>query len=259
MTRQPFWPSLVLPQLHVLNPVAVSSILSVGEDEVLRAVVVDAAADELHQLSVALDDDADVFLLELSVVDQQVLETGQQAFLHLAAPLQASFGLQELLQVQRLAEVHSTARADEKAALRLLGGVSDPKLAAYDPQLQLALRRRIRLDFRTQSAPRLIHAALQLVSTAMTGEVRLAQARGNETRPNRDFLMQLRTFLTQSDDVEQDGVSCREADQLPLSFKGERDVTTLRHRKFLQGLDRKIQTGFQVGVQKTLLPQFHLR
>lgn len=184
-----------------------SSVLSVSKDEVLRAVVVVAAADELHQLSIALEDDTDVFLLKLTIVDQQVLETSQQAFLHLATSLQACFGLQELLQVQHLAKVHSAVRADEKAASRLLGSVSHPKLTAYDPQLQLALRRWIGLDFCTQHTPRLIQAALQLVSAAMPGEVRLTQARGNQTRPDRDFLMKLRTFLTQTDRVQQDGAS----------------------------------------------------
>lgn len=124
---------------------AVSCILPISVDEVLRAVVFVTAADQLHQLSVALDNDADVFFMKVSVVSQQVLETSLQAFLHLAVSLQACFGLQELLQVQRFVEVHSAVRADVQAAPRLLGGVGNPKLTAYDPQLQLALRRRIRL------------------------------------------------------------------------------------------------------------------
>lgn len=93
----------------------------------------------------------------------------------------------------------------------------------------------------------------------MLGKVKLAQARGSETRPDWNLLMKLWTFLTQADDVQQDGVSCSEPNQLPLSFEGERDVTTLRDRKILQSLDRKIQTGLRVGIQKPLLAQFHLR
>lgn len=247
-------PLFIIPKVNILDPVALDLVVWTSEDVMLGTVVVASPADQLHHLPVALEHDAVVLALVLTVVGQQVLEAGLQASAHGSRFLQAVLHLQDLVQGQSLAKVHSALRPDLDGSLWVRGGVGEQQLSARN--LKLHVDHAYFACAHHLMCP--LHAAVKVIAAAMASEVGLGDAGTGKPGARLNSLEELRTRRALPHRVVEARGACGEPDQLPLSLHQQGDVPALGGRHGVQQPSDVLQVGLELRVQQTLLTQLHL-